>query len=63
MITGGTDLGSSSTGHSLKTVASYSRTGQTETLAQLNVGRWSHACGSYLNDEGDNVRFICIKYQ
>ena len=63
MITGGTNLDSSSTGRGLKTVARYSRTGQTETLAQLNVGRWSHACGSYLNDDGVNVRFICIKYQ
>ena len=42
----------------LKTVTSYSRTGDAETLPQLNVGRYNHACGSYLTDEGDNVRFI-----
>ena len=36
----------------------YSRTGQTETLPQLNVARVGHACGSYLTDEGDNVRFV-----
>ena len=29
-----------------------------ETLPKLNVGRYTHACGSYLTDEGDNVRFI-----
>ena len=42
----------------LKTVTRYSRIGETETLPQLNVGRYGHACGSYLTDEGDNVRFI-----
>ena len=36
----------------------YSRTGQTETLPQLNVVRYNHACGSYLTDNGDMVRFI-----
>ena len=43
---------------SLKTVTRYSRTGETETLPQLNVGRDRHACGSYLTDEGDNVSSI-----
>ena len=42
----------------LQTVTRYSRTGQTESLPQLNVGRYYHACGSYLTDEGDNVRFV-----
>lgn len=36
----------------------YSRTGQTESLPQLNVGRRNHACGSYLTDEGDNVLLV-----
>ena len=36
----------------------YNRRGETETLAQLNVGRFYHACSSYLNDEGDHVRLI-----
>ena len=36
----------------------YSRTGQTETLPQLNVARYYHACGSYQTDQGDNVRFV-----
>ena len=39
-------------------VTSYSRTGETLTLPQLNVARSDHACGSYLTEEGDNVTFI-----
>jgi len=54
VITGG-DLGRAS---GLKTVTRYSRTGQPETLPQLNVGRWDHACGSYLTDEGDTVLLV-----
>ena len=56
VITGGYDL--SSPFNALKTVTRYSRTGQTETLPYLNVGRYQHACGSYLTDEGDMVRFV-----
>ena len=56
VTTGGSDW--SSPDRVLKTVTRYSRTGQTETLPQLNVARFYHACGSYLTDEGDNVRFI-----
>ena len=56
MITGGFDKSLSERG--LKTVTRYSRTGEAETLPELNVVRWFHACGSYLTDEGDNVRFI-----
>ena len=63
VITGGLDrsypgLDRAHPRRNLKTVTRYRRTGQTETLAPLNVGRFLHACGSYLNDEGDNVRFI-----
>ena len=49
-----------SSGHesAVKTVISYSRTGDAEGLPELNVARWEHACGSYETDEGDNVRFI-----
>ena len=36
----------------------YSNRGETETLAQLNIARYWHACSSYLNDEGDHVRLI-----
>ena len=56
MITGGFDKSLSERG--LKTVTRYSRTGEAETLPELNVVRWFHACGSFLNDEGNNVRFI-----
>ena len=44
--------------NTLNNVTRYNRTGQTETLPQLNVGRYDHACGSYLTDEGKIVRFI-----
>merc|ERR550539_857661 len=33
-------------------------TGATETLHQLNVGRFGHACGIYLSEQGDNVLLI-----
>ena len=60
MVTGGWDK--SSPGRFLKKVTRYSRTGEAETLPELNVGRSHHACGFYLTDQGDEVRFI-IKYQ
>ena len=58
VITGGRD--NSLPGQALRTVTRYSRTGETESLPQLNVARLRHACGSYLTDEGVNVsmRFI-----
>jgi len=56
VITGGRDI--SSPGGVLRTVTRYSRTGQTETLPQLNVARYYHACGSYLTDEGDMVLLV-----
>ena len=58
VITGGEDQFPHSSDQVLKFVTRYSRTGQTETLPQLNVGREGHACGSYLTDEGDIVRVI-----
>ena len=61
VITGGRDA--SSPDKALKTVTSYSRTGQNETLPQLNFGRYWHACGYYRTDEGDIVRFFFMKYQ
>ena len=45
-------------GKGLKSVTSYTRTGQTETLPQLGVGRYWHACGSYQTDQGDTVRLV-----
>ena len=59
VITGGMDYYSPD--GALRTVTRYSRTGQTETLPQLNVGRYGHACGSYVTDEGEHV-WVCIKY-
>ena len=38
------------------------RTGETEPLPELIFARFVHACGSYLTDQGDMVRFIS-KYQ
>ena len=45
-----------------KRVTRYSRSGDAETLPQLNHGRYYHACGFYLNKQGDNVRFIVNIY-
>ena len=59
MVTGGYDR----SGSALKIVTRYTRTGEAETLPQLNVARYHHACGSYLTDEGDMVRFIIKLYQ
>ena len=39
-------------------MTSYTKTGQTETLSQLNIGRYQHACGSYQTDGGDEVRLV-----
>ena len=39
----------------VKTVISYSRTGEAETLPQLNVARAHHACGAFRNDNGTTV--------
>ena len=60
MVTGGYEKSTQDV--ALKTVTKYSKNGENETLPQLNVRRYNHACGSYLTDEGDLVRFI-IKYQ
>ena len=60
MVTGGADIYVPDS--ALKKVTSYTRTGEAETLPELNVARVSHACGSYLTDQGDMVRFIS-KYQ
>ena len=39
----------------LKTVTRYTKTGEAETLAELNVARYQHACGQFVNDEGVTV--------
>ena len=39
-------------------MTSYTKTGEVETLPQLNVARYHHACGSYLTEGGDKVRFM-----
>ena len=36
--------------------------GEAETLAELNVARYHHACGQFVNDEGVTVRFIYRMY-
>ena len=42
----------------LKTVISYKKTGEAEILPELSVRRYRHACGSFITDKGDYVRFI-----
>ena len=56
VVTGGYDPNIAERG--LRTVTRYSRTGDDESLPQLNVVRYNHACGSYLDDNGDNVKAL-----
>ena len=42
----------------MKTVLRYSRTGAAESLAQLRVARYHHACGSYNSDSGHTVLLV-----
>ena len=53
IISGGFDT--TSPENALRTVTKYSKIGETETLPDLNIGRYWHACGSYQTDEGENV--------
>ena len=52
IVTGG--RGGTSGG--LNTVAKYSRSGFIGNLANLNQGRYNHACSSYVTDRGETVR-------
>ena len=58
----GIDLGDSYvvTGgeYSQKTVAQYSLTGEVTYLADLQQGRYSHACTSFIDDDGVTVSFV-----
>ena len=58
VVTGGRD--SSDPDEVLKRVIVYSRTGEADidTLPDLNVGRSSHACGKFINGDGDTVRIL-----
>ena len=59
IISGGFDL--SAPDWALKKVRRLSRTGEAETLPDLNVGRFLHACGQFVNNEGVSVSFIYIE--
>ena len=39
-----------------KKVYAYDRFGKSEKLSSLKEGRWDHACATYINDYGNNVR-------
>ena len=60
-VTGG--MARSQPGDALRRVMRYGRSGEAETLAPLNVGRYHHACGSYLTDDGDSVSLIYNIYE
>ena len=47
--------------YSQKKVTRYSRTGETETLPELNYGRFGHACEKFVNDEGATVSSTYIE--
>ena len=55
-MTGGRDTGGKR--RALKTVTRYSQDGDAETLPELSDARFWHACGSFITDDGENVRFI-----
>ena len=60
----GIDLGDSYvvTGgyYSLRRVAQYSLTGEVTYLADLQQGRYDHACTSFIDDNGFTVSFVNI---
>ena len=56
VITGGRDIEGKR--RARKTVTSYNRNGEAETLPDLIVARRRHACGSFITEKGDYVRFI-----
>ena len=53
VITGGPD--------SKKKVTRYTRTGDTKTMPELNIGRYYHACEKFVNDEGATVSSTYIE--
>ena len=42
----------------LTTVANYSQSGLVDYLPSLNVGRYWHACSSFISDSGETVGSI-----
>ena len=45
----------------MKKVTRYSRTGDTKTMPELNIGRYLHACEKFVNDEGATVSSTYIE--
>ena len=50
MVTGGAN--------SLQRVTQYSLTGEVTYLADLQHGRWGHACTSFIDDDGVTVSLV-----
>ena len=55
VVTGG--LGPGMEGH--VRVVRYNRQGDVTDLPELNTGRWSHACGFYINANNQKVCHSC----
>ena len=53
IVTGGLDY--SAPHRALNSVVRYNSQGVSKVLPSLTVGRFGHACGSYLNDNGQRV--------
>ena len=47
--------------YSKKKVTRYTRTGDTKTMPELNIGRYLHACEKFVNDEGATVSSTYIE--
>ena len=56
IVTGGWDRYAPE--RALNTVAKYSQSGLVDYLPSLNVGRYWHACSSFISDSGETVGSI-----
>jgi len=50
------------TGTTVATVSRYNKNGWMEDLPSLNTGRRDHACGSYLNNDGNRIYLVTGGY-
>merc|ERR1712154_128211 len=56
IVTGGYDY--SAPNKALNSVVRYNSQGVSEVLPSLTVRRWDHACGSYLDENGQRVVLV-----
>ena len=54
IVTGGYDNGGG-----IQTVAEFTVSGQVTYLANLQTGRYNHACSKFVDENGETVSFNC----